>query len=109
MATEPSGCDGGISAAPSTSWGAQPVKNLPAMWEIQVWSLGREDPHKGMATHSNNFAWRIPWTEDPGELQSIELQKVRHNWVTNTYTTHTHCFHLPSLVNVKIHLFLKEE
>ena len=60
MGTEPSGCDGGISAAPSTSWGAQPVKNLPAMWEIQVSSLGQEDPHKGMATHCNYFCLENP-------------------------------------------------
>ena len=43
-----------------------------------------EDPlEKGMATHSTIFAWRIPWTEEAGGLQSMELQKVRHNWVTN--------------------------
>ena len=43
---------------------AQVVKNLPAMWETQVWSLGQEDPlEKGTATHSSIFAWRIPWTE----------------------------------------------
>ena len=48
---------------------SQMVKNLLAMWEIGVRSLGQEDPlEKGMATHSNIFAWRIPWTEDPGGL-----------------------------------------
>ena len=48
---------------------AQIVKNLPAMWEMQVRSLGREDPlEKGMATHSSILAWRIPWTEEPGGL-----------------------------------------
>ena len=48
---------------------AQTVKNLLAMWETQVQSLGQEDPlEKGMATHSNILAWRIPWTEEPGEL-----------------------------------------
>ena len=51
---------------------AQMVKNLPAMWEMQVQSLGREDPlEKGMATHSSSLAWRIPWTEEPGGLQSM--------------------------------------
>ena len=51
---------------------AQIVKNLPAMQETQVQSLGQEDPlEKGMATHSSIFAWRIPWTEDPGGLQSM--------------------------------------
>ena len=47
------------------------VKNLPAMRETQVRSLGQEDPlEKGMATHSNILAWRIPWTEEPGRLYS---------------------------------------
>ena len=57
---------------------AQTVKNLPAMQETQVHSLGREDPlEKGMATHSSILAWRIPWTEEPGMLQSMESQRVR--------------------------------
>ena len=56
----------------------QVVKNLPAVQEAQVRSLSREDPlEKGMATHSSILAWRIPWTEEPGGLQSIELQRVR--------------------------------
>ena len=56
---------------------AQIVKNLPAMREIQVWSLGRKDPlEKGMATHSNILAWRIPRTEEPGRLLSMGSQKV---------------------------------
>ena len=50
---------------------AQIVKNLPAMWETQVQSLGREDLEKGMATHFSVLAWRISWTEDPGGLQSM--------------------------------------
>ena len=58
----------------------QSVKNLPAMQEIQVRVLGREDPlEKEMATHSSILAWRIPWTEEPGGLQSMGLQRVRHN------------------------------
>ena len=49
---------------------AQTVKNLPALWEPQVQSLGQEDPlEKGMATHSSILPWRIPWTEEPGGLQ----------------------------------------
>ena len=53
------------------------VKNPPAMQETQVPSLGGEDPmEKGMATHSSIIAWKIPWTEEPGGLQSIELQSV---------------------------------
>ena len=55
------------------------VKNLPAMQEARVQSLGREDPlEKEMTTRSSILAWRIPWTEEPGGLQSMELQKVRH-------------------------------
>ena len=66
---------------------AQMVKNLPAMQETQVWSLGQEDPlEKGIATHSSILSWRIPWTEEPGGLQSMGLQRVRHDWVTNTHT-----------------------
>ena len=58
----------------------QMVKNPPAMQEAQVRSLGREDPlEEDMATHSSIFAWRIPWTEEPGRLQSMELQRVRHD------------------------------
>ena len=54
------------------SWVAQMVKTLPAMRETWVRSLGREDPlEKGMAAHSNILAWRIPWTEEPGRLQSM--------------------------------------
>ena len=56
------------------------VKNLPAMWESRVHSLGTRDPlEKGMATHSSILAWRIPWTEEPGELQSMGSQRVRHD------------------------------
>ena len=56
---------------------AQIVKNLLAMQETQVRSLGREDPmEKGMATYSSILAWRIPWTEEPGRLQSMGLQRV---------------------------------
>ena len=58
---------------------AQLVKNPPAMLEIPVRFLGQEDPiGKGMATHSSLLAWRIPWTEKPGGLQSIGLQRVEH-------------------------------
>ena len=59
---------------------AQTVKHLPAMQETQVQSLGREDPlEKEMATHSSTLAWRIPWTEEPGGLQSVESQRVRRD------------------------------
>ena len=63
-----------------TSLVAQTVKNLPAMWETAVPSLGREDPlEKGMAIHSSILAWRIPWTEEPGGLKSTGSQRVGHN------------------------------
>ena len=56
------------------------VKNLSAMQETKVRSLGRENPReKGMAIHSSILAWRIPWTGKPGRLQSLELQRARHN------------------------------
>ena len=56
------------------------VKNLPAIQETQVRSLGQEDPlEKGMAAHSSILAWRIPWTEEPGRLQSMGSQRVRNN------------------------------
>ena len=59
---------------------AQTVKNLAAMQETWVRSLGQKDPlEKGMATHSSILAWQIPWTEEPDGLQSVELQRVRHN------------------------------
>ena len=69
---------------------AQMVKNLPAMQETWVGSLGWEDSlGKGMATHSSILAWRIPWTEEPGSLQSRASQRVKHNWVTNIPSQHT--------------------
>ena len=56
------------------------AENLPAMQEMQVQSLGREDPlEEEMATHSSILAWEIPWTEEPGGLQSMEPQRVKHD------------------------------
>ena len=56
------------------------VKHLPAMQEAWVQSLGREDPlEKEMATHSSTLAWKIPWTEEPGRLQSMGSQRVGHD------------------------------
>ena len=61
------------------------VKNLPTMQQIQVRSLGWEDPlEKGMATQSNILAWRISCTEEPGRLQFMGSQRVRYSWETNT-------------------------
>ena len=59
---------------------AQRVKNLPAMWETRVRFLGQEDPlEKELASHSSILAQSIPWIEEPGGLQSMGLQRVRHN------------------------------
>ena len=63
---------------------AQLVKNLPAMQETRVQSLSQEDSlEKGMVTHSSILDWRIPWTEEPGGLQSMGLQRVGHDRATN--------------------------
>ena len=62
------------------SFVAQLVKNLPALQETRVRPQGQEDPlEKEMATHSSILTWRIPWTEDPGRLQSVRSQRVRHD------------------------------
>ena len=74
------------------------------MQETWVWSLGREDPlEKGMAIHSSILAWKIPWTVEPGGLQSMELQRIRHDWENNTYThAHVH-FCLSVWATLRIH------
>ena len=65
---------------------AQMVKNLPTMLETWIWSLDQEDPlEKGLASHSSILAWRIPWTEEPGGLQSMGLQKVKSDWASNKH------------------------
>ena len=64
-------------------------KKLPAIWETRVQSLGGKDPlEKGIATQFSILAWRIPWREEPGGLQFMGLQRVRHDWVTNTFIYH---------------------
>ena len=69
-----------------SSWVSHTVRNLPSMQETWVQSLGPEDPlEKGMATHSNILDWRIPWTEKPGGLQSMDLRRAGHDWATNTH------------------------
>ena len=66
---------------------AQTVKSLPAVQKTRVQSLGQEEPlEKEMATHSSTLAWKISWTEDPGRLQSMVLQRVRHDWATSLHT-----------------------
>ena len=69
------------------------IKNLSSMRETWVRSLGQEDPlEKGMATYSSILSWRIPWTEEPGRLQSMGSQRIGHDWATNTLTVCTsHC------------------
>ena len=68
---------------------AHTVKNPPAMQETWVRSLGWEDPlEEGMATHSSILAWEIPWTEEPGRLQSIKRQRVGHDRATKHARTH---------------------
>ena len=65
---------------PWTSQVAQTVKHLPALQDTRVQSLGLEDLlEKEMAIHSSTLAWKIPWTEEPGRLQSMRLQRVRHD------------------------------
>ena len=78
-----------------TSLVAQMVKNLPAMWETQVWSLGWEvSLEKGLVIHLSILAWKIPWTEEPGRLQPMGSQRVRHYWATFTHLlTHSHSCH----------------
>ena len=62
---------------------AQTVKNLPAMQKTRVQSLGQEDPpEKGMAAHSSILAWKIPWTEELGGLQSMDSQSDMTEWLT---------------------------
>ena len=77
---------------PNPSTFFQMVKNLPAMQETQVGSLGPEDPlGEETASHPSTLAWRTPWAEEPGGLRSMGLQRVRHDCVTNTHNS------LPSL------------
>ena len=71
---------------------AQMVKCLPAMQETRVLSLSWEDPlEKEMATHSSTVAWKIPWTEEPGRLQSMGSWRVGHDWETSLSLSNTFC------------------
>ena len=66
-----------------TSLVARTVKRLPTMWETWVRSLGQEDPlETEMATHSSTLAWKIPWMEEPGRLQSVGSQRLGHSLAT---------------------------
>ena len=78
---------------------AHSVNSLPAMQETQVQSPGEEIPlEKEMATHSSILAWRIQWTKEPGGLQSMGSQRVRHDWVTNTFR---------HIINISFHFYRK--
>ena len=75
--------------AAAASLVAQSVKNLPAVQETRVQSVGWEDPlEKATAIHSSILAWKISWTEEPGGLQSMGSQRVGHDWATNTNTSY---------------------
>ena len=70
------------------SLAARVVRNLPTVWEAQVRSLSWDDPlEKEIAAYSSILAWRIPWTKEPGRLQSTGSQRIRHNLVINTTST----------------------
>ena len=76
----------------SASLVAQTVKNPPAIQETRFRSLSWEDTlEEGMATHCSILAWRIPWTEEPGGLQSMGSQRAGHDWATK-HSTAQHCY-----------------
>ena len=71
---------------PGTSLVAQMLRGVPVTRETSVQSLGWEDPmEKQMATHSSTLAWKIQWMEEPGQLQSTESQRIRHDWITSLH------------------------
>ena len=90
---------------------AQIVKNLSIKQGSRVQPLGREDPlEKGMATHSSIFTWKIPWTEEPGGLQSMESQRVKHDRATLSHThTHTHTHTVTFLSSLLVHRTKSQE
>ena len=88
---------------PWTSLMAQTVKHLPTKQKTRFQSLGREDPlEKEMATHSSVLAWKIPWMEEPGRLQSIGSQRVRHDWATSFFVFNSPHIHKKILKKDKI-------
>ena len=86
------------------------IKNPPAIWETGIQSLGWEDPlEKRMATYSCILAWRSPWTEESGGLQSMGLQNVRQHWATNIFTfTRTYVLVTSKISFSLFHLFSPE-
>ena len=89
----------------------QTVENLPATQETWVRPLGQKDPlEKETAIHSSILAWRIPWTEKSGELQSIVLQRLARDWATNVFTFRENIGYSPSwLSKVLIHSIVRGE
>ena len=80
---------------------AQMIKSLPAVWDTQVRYLGQEDTlEKEMATHSSILAWKIPWSEEPGRLQSMRLQRVGHDRATFLYCKCSLSLDNPELISV---------
>ena len=78
--------------------GGSMVKRLSTMWETGVWSLGWEDLlEKEMAIHSSTIAWKIPWTEEPGRLQSMGSQRVGHDWATSRSRWFRNCLFVQPL------------
>ena len=83
------------------------VKNLPAMRETQVWSLGQEDPQQErMTIHSSIHTWRIPQTEEPVGIQSMGLQRVEHKWTTNTFNVKSIHFSLSTDLDRISHILI---
>ena len=90
-----------------TSLVAQTVKRLSTMWETWVRSLGREDPlEKEMAIHSSTIAWKIPWIEEPGRLQSMGSQRVGHDWVTSLSLSFKKLYFINKLKHLFFSLYL---
>ena len=88
---------------------AQTVKHLPTMWETQVLSLGQEDPlEKEMATHSSTLAWKIPWREEPGRLQSVESQRVHGVTKTRTQLDDFTFFLSPREMEIKTKIYKRD-
>ena len=85
---------------------AHVVKNLPTVQETGIQSLHQEEPlEKGMATRSSTLAWRIPWTEEPGRLQSMGSPRVGHDWVTDTWLDNSLCWSAVIVFISKIFFF----
>ena len=90
-----------------TSLVAQMVKRLSALRETQVRSLGRENPlEKEMAVHSSTIAWKIPWIEEPGRLQSMGSQRVGHDWVTSLSLSFKKLYFINKLKHLFFSLYL---